>query len=405
MNTASRGPVATIYFVKKVHGMLVLWTTLWTGAEQSVVRLACSSVRTMSLSPEQLAQRKDGVTATDIAAIVNLHPYRAPIDVFLDKFNLAAPFEGNDRTKWGNILEVPIRDDYAERHGVRVEVPGTLEHPTVTWAKATPDGICYLPRHAHPRNGLEIKTHSFRAADQYGDPGTDEVPPHELVQCMWNMYVSGLDDWDLVAFIDGQPAEYHIKRDDDLIEMLRDSGERFMVDHIRKESPPSPDGSGSYDRYLSTRYPQRKPDLVSLDDKPEAMMLVRALRLARQQFDHVETEVEILTQNLKAVIGNHAGLEWTDVDAKKGKSRITYKVSKDGTKTNWESAWRSLVTQAQLVLSVDHGDEQDNEREYAAALHQIADENRSVALHTDTVSGQRRFCVPRSWSKNPSTED
>lgn len=378
----------------------------------------------MSLSPEQLAQRKAGVTATDIAAIVNLHPYRAPIDVFLDKFNLAAPFAGNERTKWGNILEVPIRDDYAERHGVRVEVPGTLEHPTVTWAKATPDGICYLPRHAHPRNGLEIKTHSFRAADQYGDPGTDEVPPHELVQCMWNMFVSGLDDWDLVAFIDGQPAEYHIKRDDDLIEMLRDSGERFMVDHIRKESPPLPDGSGSYDRYLSTRYPQRahtatcpsrsKPPkpcdcvagtMLSLDGKPEAMMLVRALRAELAEFDRVETAVEIIKQNLKAVCGEHAGLEWADADAKKGKSRITYKVSKDGKKTNWEAAWRSLVTEAQLVLSVDHGDEQDHEREFAAALAKIADENRSIALHTDTVSGQRRFCVPRSWSKNPSTED
>jgi len=356
----------------------------------------------MSLSPDQLAQRKTGITATDAAALAGIHPYRSAIDVYSDKLGLAPPFAGNDRTKWGNILERPIRDDYAERHGVRVEVPGTLQHPSVTWALATPDGICYEPRRPHPRNGLEIKTHSFRAADQYGDPGTDEVPAHELVQCAWNMYVSGLDDWDLVAFIDGQPAEYRIKRDDELIEMLRADAERFLVDHIHKKVPPNPDGSPSYNRYLSTTYPQRKPALVSLDDKPEAMMMVRALKSELAALESTETAVEILKQNLKAVCGDHAGIEWSDPSATKGKSRITYKLSKDGSKTNWQAAWRSLVTEAQLVLSThvrDHiGGLED-------ALRNIADENRSIELHTDTVPGSRRFCVPRSWSKKTNEED
>jgi putative phage-type endonuclease len=359
----------------------------------------------MSLSPEQLAQRRTGITATDVAAIVGLHPYRSPIDVFLDKTDRATPFAGNDRTKWGNLLEVPIREDYAERHGVRVEVPGTLEHPTVTWAKATPDGICYLPRQARPRNGLEIKTHSFRVADQYGDPGTDEVPPHELIQCAWNMYVSGLDDWDLVAFIDGQPAEYRIKRDDDLIDMLRESGERFLVDHVRKDAPPDPDGSKSYGNYLSTAYPQRKKDLVSLDDKPEAMMLVRALRRELDVLAEAKTSSEIIKQNLKAVIGDHAGLEWTDPERKGGKDQIYYRIAKDGSKTDWEAAWRSLVTEAQLVLSVDHGYPDDVVEAHREALTNIADEQRSIALHTDTVSGSRRFNTPRWWNKNPSKED
>lgn len=354
----------------------------------------------MSLSPEQLAQRKDGITATDVAAIAGLHPYRSAIDVFLDKTDRATPFTGNDRTKWGNILETPIREDYAERHGVRVEVPGTLEHPTVTWAKATPDGICYLPRQSRPRNGLEIKTHSFRTADQYGDPGTDEVPPHELVQCAWNMFVSGLDNWDLVAFIDGQPAEYRIVRDDDLIEMLRSSAERFLVDNIRKDVPPEPDGSESYNNYLSTAYPHKLPDLISIDDRPEAMALVRHLRMVREQLAHTETEVEIITQNLKAIIGTGAGLEWADPAGKKGRAHITYKVSKDGSTTDWQAAWRSLVTEAQLALSVVRGDPMEKYEIFVDALTNIADENRSISSYTTPVSGTRRFNVPRSWSKN-----
>ena len=351
----------------------------------------------MSLSPTQLAQRKDGISATDIAAISGMHPYRAPIDVWLDKTGRAAPFAGNDRTRWGNILEAPIRDDYAERHGVRVEVPGTLEHSLVPWAKATPDGICYAPLASFPLNGLEIKTHSFRAADQYGDPGTDQVPPHELIQCVWNMFVSGLDRWDLVAFIDGQPAEYRIERDDDLIGLLRSDAERFLVDHVRKDVPPDPDGSESYSKYLSTAFPHRRPDLVSLDDKPEALMQVRSLRVMRDNLAQLETDIEIATQNLRAVIGERAGLEWTEADGKKGK--ITYKLSKESSKVDWEAAWRSLVVEAQLALSVKVDPLRDVDR-LVETLEGIADMHRSISTYTNMVSGSRRFTVPRAWSKN-----
>jgi putative phage-type endonuclease len=361
----------------------------------------------MSLSPAQLAQRLEGATATDVAAILDLHPYRTKIDVYGDKLGIAPPFAGNERTKWGNILEIPIREDYAERRGVRVEVPGTLTHPTVPWAMATPDGICYRPSQAYPDNGLEIKTHSFRAADQYGDPGTDEVPQHELIQCMWNMFVSGLDVWDLVAFVDGQPADYRIKRDDELIGLMREEAEKFLVDHVRKKVPPGADGSKSYNRYLSTRYPHKQADLVSLDDKPEAMMLVRSLRAELDQLAQTKTSVEIIKQNLKAVIGEHSGLEWTDLTRPKKKDRIYFRTSKDGTKTDWEAAWRSLVIEAQLALSVDPNDDSDSQGDFHEALTNIADEARSRALYTETVSGTRRFNVPKWWSKNQdeSTED
>ena len=349
----------------------------------------------MSLSPSQLAQRKSGITATDIAAISGLDQYRTAIDVWMDKTGRSKPFAGNIRTRWGHLLERPIRDDYAERHNVRVEIPGTLEHSGVPWAKATPDGICYPPRATRPRNGLEIKTHSIRMADQYGNPGTDQIPPGELVQCTWNMFVSGLDSWDLVAFIDGQPSEYHVDRDDDLIELLRADAEKFLVDHVRKDVPPDPDGSESYNRYLSTAYPQRLQDLVQLDGRPEAMALVRHLRLARDHLAQVTTEVEIVTQNLKAIIGCHAGVEWTDPEAKSGKGRITYKASEDGTSTDWYAAWRSVVTDAQLALSADRYDV----AQLAHALIDIADENRSISAYTATVPGSRRFYVPKWWNQ------
>jgi putative phage-type endonuclease len=359
----------------------------------------------MSLSPYQLAIRKTGITATDIAAIVRLHPYKRPVDVWMDKTDRALPFVGNDYTKWGNILEAPIRDDYAERHGVRVEIPGTLVHSGCEWAIATPDGICYRPRSAYPCNGLEVKVHNWRVAvDNYGEAGTDEVPMYELIQCVWNMYVTGLDRWDLVAFIDNQPRDYHLYRDDELIGLLVEEAEKFRRDHLETDTPPEPDGSDSYDSYLERLHPakRRLADYLSIDEKPEAMMQLRALRRALEELETTKTEVEVLKQNLKALCGDHSGLSWTDNDRPKGIDRIHYKNPKDSKVTNWEAAWRGLVTTAQLALS------QEGEGSIDAclqALTEIADENRSIELHTAMVPNARRFMCPRHWKKNPTTDE
>ena len=350
----------------------------------------------MSLSQAQLAQRRAGISASEVAAIVGLDPYRSPIDVWLDKTNRTQPFVGNLRTKWGHALEPLIRDDYAERRGLRVEVPGTLDHPTVTWAKATPDGVCYVPGNPVPVRGLEIKTHSFRAAHWYGEPGTDQVPPHELIQCTWNLFVSGLDIWDLVSFVDNQPTDYLVTRDDDLILMLRERTERFLVDNVKADKPPEPDGSESYDRYLSTRFSHKDETFVSIDGKRDLLANMRRLRDVRSHLDEFETEGKRLEQELKLAIDDNSGLEWTETDKKK--SRIFYRKAKDSEKMDWQGAYHDVVLRAQLALSASkYGPSQAQATE---ALSQIADESAAAAAHMKVVPGSRRFIVPRAWSKN-----
>ena len=347
----------------------------------------------MTLSQAQLAQRREGASASDIAPIVGLDPYRTPVDVWLDKTGRSAPFVGNLRTKWGNTLEGPIRDDYAERRGLRVEVPGTLDHPMVKWAKATPDGICYVMGNSVPVRGLEIKTHSFRAAHWYGEPGTDQVPPHELIQCMWNMFVTGLEVWDLVAFIDGQPADYIIRRDDDLISMLAERVERFLVDNVKADKPPEPDGSESYDRYLSTRFSHHgdREKFVNIDTRPEVMQDVQRLRVVRSQLDELTSEESTIEQRLKLVIGNDAGLEWMDFERKKP-SHIYYRQSADSSKTDFAAAYAELAQRVQL-----HFTKKPAVVKAFNKLHAEAQE-----ANTNTVSGSRKFIVPRSWSKKPT---
>lgn len=364
----------------------------------------------MSLSPEQISQRLQGMAATDIAAIVGCHPYRGPLDVYLEKRGEAPPYVGNTRSRWGDILEAPIRNDYEDRHNVRVEVHGTLVHPKHPWWMATPDGLVYRHGASMPDRGLEIKVHGrdavFFGGLEYGAPGSDEVPPHELIQCEWGMGCTGLDRWDLIAFLDGAPAEYIIDRDDDLIGMLAERGEKFLVDHIQKGEPPAPDGSKAWENWLKARWKKNNDDFIQADDEPEILQLIYELRDARASEADAEALVGRLTQALKNRIGENSGYIWRE-PGRKTPSKVSWRRSKDGEKDDWRSSFEQIRGDAALLASALtgvpqmceslRGDGLGDTADLLAKLYETLEGFAKAKPARKTVPGARPFNVPRHW--------
>lgn len=385
---------------------------------------------TSALSPDQLQQRLLGITATDIGAIVGVNPWKRPIDVFAEKKGRNT-FAGNTATKWGNLLEPVIRDDYEEVHGVRVEVPGTLIHPKHRWWMATPDGLVYQRGEIEPDRGLEIKVHGRDAAAvlQYGPPGTDEVPAHELLQCMWGMGATGLRRWDEVVFIGGAPVEYIIDRDDELIDELRERAHRFRVDHLDANIPPEVDGSDSWDAYLRARWTKNTEAMQPIDSDERAMDMIRELRAAREAVTVSEAREKLIEQRLKELIGDRAGLSWTEViDGKKRDRKVTWKFNRPSVATDWRGVADDIRQVAALLMSAK-GDEFDRAIKIISSapegstisdgpdkmitgavvdllklaretLTNIATSVAPVQARTTEVPGPRVFLAPRSWTKN-----
>ncbi len=385
----------------------------------------------MSLSPEQLEQRSTRIAATDISCILGVNPYRSAVDVWLEKTGHGAPFIGNDRTKWGSLLEQPIRADYEERHGVRVEVPGTLISRHRDWQAATPDGIVYRGGCTDPDRGLEIKAHSRQAMFTltYGDPGTDEVPMHELCQSMWNIDVVEVPRWDLVVF-DGTPTEYVIDQDDELIGMMREAGERFLVDHVKANIPPPPDGSERYAEWLTDRWKANGEDFVDVATNTEILAAVEELREKRLLAADLEARIEVITQQIKAVIGENAGIVWTPErkNSKPGSHRITWKRSKEGTHTDHLGMLLDVRATAALVgtgsaveldaieqaLTKIGGGYIGNTTLSGAALVKVIQRVRATltgiargdneSSYIKSKPGNRPFNVPRTWKSTKESE-
>lgn len=359
----------------------------------------------MTLTPYQLEQRLLGVTATDAPAVVNVHPDRSIIDVWRAKRGDAPPFAGDLRTKWGTLLEPVIRADYEERTGLRVEVPGTLAHPVDEWMLCSPDGVGW--RTSTPERGLEIKCHTVRLAHQYGETGTDDIPLYVLVQVMWCLAVTGLRWWDVIAFIDNQPRDYVIERDEEVIGMLKERCERFLVDNVRGGAIPDPDGSESFDTWLTQRHKTNTDILIDIDDDRELIAMLNNGRAMRARSKELEVELAKLGQALKLRIGENAGLTWRGDDGKQLK--ITWKRNKPSTVVDYVGIAHDARADAGLMLSArgpeirralgghaDPVETLDLMKGMHVTLEQIT--SRTDAAYSKEIEGNRPLMWPKSWN-------
>jgi predicted phage-related endonuclease len=356
----------------------------------------------MTLTAEQLEIRRTGLTATDMAKILGLSPYGSAIDVLMDKQGTPTPFVMHDRVKWGDILEGPIRDDYAERHGVTVltgDEIGTLRHPDpdLAWLMATPDGLVEPDRAEVIRGkaerrilwGWEGKTHTGWLSHLYGEPGTDDVPAWELIQCQVNLIVARakfgdhITRWDLTPFMDGLPSDYTITHDEELAQMIIEAGRVFWFDHFLGGKPLAPDGSDHFSAHLARKFPKNTEELI--DPGHDARNTIMALRGLRDEIKGLEADEEKQVQILKELIGENSGIQWLGAaENSKGKlvekiRKITWRRSSDSTKTDWRAAYEALV-EATVGKS-----------------HELA--TLCATKNTKPKPGSRRFVVPRSWSK------
>lgn len=178
------------------------------------------------------AARRRGIGGSDIAAIMGLSPYKTRLDVWREKRGLAEPFEGNAATDWGKILEPVVADKYAATTDrIIVNWGQQIQHedPSLYFMLANIDravvNLGMTPVVSwKPGKGLttdrilEVKTAGFHSAHMWGEPGTDQIPDHFLLQCQWYLEVTGTQICDVAVLIGGQDFRiYTVERNEDLI--------------------------------------------------------------------------------------------------------------------------------------------------------------------------------------------
>lgn len=251
------------------------------------------------LTPEQQELRRCGIGGSEIAAVAGLNPYEGPLQVWLRKKDLAEHVETDD-TERGQFLESGMLRWYRKRHGDGCTIiqPGTLIYRKCPIVRATPDfqniGVAVG----------EIKVP--RRGEQWGEPGTDDIPDYHIPQLIWEMAVTGerlAHQWVLRY---GSPALYEVPWDEDLFNALRECAEQFWHDHVKTNNPPPVDGSEKTRRWLDKQHPRAGKEWLNADSVLNGRL--QRLHVIKRNIADLEREESLINNQLRDAIGPAHGL-------------------------------------------------------------------------------------------------
>jgi putative phage-type endonuclease len=268
-------------------------------------------------TPEHDYRRHIG--ATDSPALLGLHPYKSPHDVW------ARIVEGrktpqNKAMLRGLRLEPVVREMYLDETGAKLLGPERLFHPAHDWLGASLDDRT-------AERVVEFKTASLRKLNEWGEEGTDEVPPHYLVQVQHQMLVSGLPAGDLAVLLGGDELRiYQFTADLELQSLILETCERFQRNYIETKLPPPVDDSTSCAEWLKDRYSVERGPILQAGAGAEA--IAQRLLQARAALEAAEVAERGARNELIDYIKDAAGIEgngWR-VSYKSSKGRATLDV-------------------------------------------------------------------------------
>lgn len=220
-------------------------------------RPALRLVKTHTLDRDAwLEVRKGGIGSSDAAAAVGLHPYKSPLQLWMEKTGRNAslpvvdPHDDQSPMYWGTLLEPIVAAHYTRRTGNRVRrVNAVLQHPEHPWMRANLDREVVG---APDVQILECKTAGLHGARLW----RDGVPEYVQLQVMHQLAVTGKQAADVAVLLGGQELQvFRIERDAGMIAQLIELERRFWG-QVERDQPPPADGSDSADLALRCLYPR-----------------------------------------------------------------------------------------------------------------------------------------------------
>lgn len=274
------------------------------------------------------------MTASKIAACMGLSTYESKFALWHRMAGLIPAEADNDIKRRGHYLEPAIRAWFRDQHPeLEVSATGTWVSDDRPWQAASPDALahhrcgCDLHRPGFGDDGrahccdpedcgpccehcptcltlhnVPLAVAEFKSAhedEDWGQPGTDDIPVGYRCQVMWQMDTLGVDTC-YVAVLNRHLTfvEYVVRYDETEAKLLRKVAEEFMDSLAREERP---DIDAHSQTYLAVR--QLNPDIE--DRKVEVDGdLARDFCTARHTVTHAEAEVSRTTSAIAAAMGN-----------------------------------------------------------------------------------------------------
>lgn len=292
--------------------------------------------------------RRSGLGGSDAPPVAGFKTFgRTAFSVYLEKIGQSAPLIETDAMRIGQWLEDPMARWWGNENGREVR-PARLRIDRVTGMETRairhrrfPFMFAHVDRRAG-RELLEVKVvNNFRASD-FGETGSDEVPPQiALQQHHYLACIPSAPRANIIVLIGGStPRQYVVERDPDTIAALEEIESDFWNEHVVPRIPPDLDGSEGADAYLASKFPI--DDGTEIASTPALDELAREYRMIEAMLGANEARMALLKQQLIDAIGDAsylAGPDW----------RLSYKAPKPALVTDFRALAYKLNPTADLI--------------------------------------------------------
>lgn len=244
--------------------------------DRGIKILAPKTLEDGEINPRWLAERKKGLTATDLPVLMGMNSWKTPLEVYMSKKGLKDDeVVDNDRVWFGNVAEQPMAARFSAETGLLIEkadhlicrknkgAPGFKKWVPFQliqdWLRVTPD-YYVTDTEGNILGPLEIKTTGMR------DHWTEGTPDYVRAQIMAQMAVLGLERaWIAVLTFGYSGIDRwqwdEILWDGEMWAEMEAIGTRFMA-RIAEERPP--DARGDDVGNVREMYPRETGGLAEL---------------------------------------------------------------------------------------------------------------------------------------------
>lgn len=281
---------------------------------------------------EWLAERRRGVTASEIAVLMGLSPFSSPYKLYHQKLGVLPPDDDSAVMERGRVLEPYIAGRFAAAHPELLIAGNGRElfaHPGRRWQLATPDRVA-----AYTEDVLDYRGEDLLAqfvveckvdggdGSGWGEEGTADIPVHYRAQVLWQMDVMGTAAGYVACLRvrDWRIREYALRMDgdarQDLALMLTEAKE--FLSRLERRDPPDVDWHPATLSALKTLHPA-----VTGADVPVRRSLAIQYRAAVRRHAAAGRRKDEMTARMLAAIGDGRRA----VDARTGEPVATRSVS------------------------------------------------------------------------------
>lgn len=258
---------------------------------------------------EWLAEREKGIGASEVAAILGLSPWDTPFSLWLKKTRQAEPEPENFAMRRGHYLEDAVVQWWQDETGEKVIKASAADiiyvHPDYDFMRATPDRIV-----RGRKKMLEVKS----TAGYMGE----EIPDYYLAQCIYQMYVTGIHEEELI-YIQGDLTfgRFNVQYDAEFAEFIAQKVKEFWNDCVIGGKEPELISVSDFTLKGSD------PGTTIEADK-EALSQLLSLRTLSKELNTKEADAEAYKDSIKLYMGENESITYD------GKVLATWKTGARG---------------------------------------------------------------------------